>query len=182
MKSILVIFVLCITVFYNVSAKGVNYTPKPLQKELLKQWNSSTANLIEIADLSDQLIKEGKFFELINDTVLGAYVFVGRIYSCRAGGCEGKSNETSFTGYEYFDAYIIYDKNKAIKSVKVFNYQATHGHEITSKGWLKQFIDFAGITRLEVGKDIDTISGATISVHAITDEVNYLTEMLKTHK
>lgn len=182
MKHVLVIFVLSFIAFYNVSGKGVNYTPKPLQKELQKQWNSSTTNLIEIADLSDQLIKEGKFFELIKDTLLQGYVFIGRIYSCRAGGCEARSNETSFTGYEYFDAYIIYDKNRTVKSVKVFNYQATHGHEITSKGWLKQFIDFTGEYRLKVGKDIDSISGATISVNAITDEVNYLTEMLKFYK
>jgi len=182
MRIKIIFLLINLMLLQNVIAKSINYYPKALQKELSKKWNLSIDALDEINMLSNELVKEGKFYKLNKDSILNGFVFVGRIYSCRAGGCEGKSAAKSFEGYEYFDAYIIFDKNKTVKSVKVYNYQATHGHEITSKGWLKQFIDFSGENRLEVGKDIDSISGATISVQAITDEVNYLTEMLKFYK
>ncbi|MCK4920537.1 MAG: FMN-binding protein [Bacteroidales bacterium] len=48
------------------------------------------------------------------------------------------------------------------------NYQATHGQEVTSPGWLKQFVGYDGIKSLVVGREIDAISGATISADAIT--------------
>lgn len=164
--------------FLMVYSKELNYLPKPLQKELVKKWGLVNSELIEISDLSNQLVKEGKFFKPKSSNQIG-FVFVGRVYSCRAGGCDNSNSEIENSVFEYFDAYIIYDKNKVVQSVRVFNYQASHGHEITSKGWLKQFIGYNGQKTYEVGKDIDSISGATISVHAITDEINYITELLK---
>jgi Na+-translocating ferredoxin:NAD+ oxidoreductase RnfG subunit len=59
-----------------------------------------------------------------------------------------------------------------VVQVKVFNYQATHGQEITAKSWLKQFIGYQGQKELKVNKDIDSISGATISTYAITEDIN----------
>ena len=35
---------------------------------------------------------------------------------------------------------VITDSKKTVQEVKVFNYQATHGQEVTVKSWLKQFI------------------------------------------
>jgi len=66
---------------------------------------------------------------------------------------------------------IFFDSSKAVRQVEVFNYQATPGYEITAKGWLKQFAGFSGIDSLVVNKNIDGISGATISVYAITADV-----------
>ncbi len=73
--------------------------------------------------------------------------------------------------FEYFDYYIIYDSSLKVEMIRVYNYQATHGHEIAGKGWLKQFIGYTGKTKLELGKNIDSISGATISANAITYSV-----------
>ena len=64
-------------------------------------------------------------------------------------------------------------------AVEIFNYQATYGYEITNKRWLKQFIGFGEDELLEVGKNIDAISGATISVHAITYDIQEKTDFLR---
>jgi Na+-translocating ferredoxin:NAD+ oxidoreductase RnfG subunit len=42
---------------------------------------------------------------------------------------------------------------------------------VGGKGWLKQFIGYDGKEKLEYGKNIDSISGATISANAITYNV-----------
>ncbi len=176
------VLIICLFIIQFLSAKELDYLPRPLEKELLKKWGIMANELVEINSLSAQLIKEGKFFKVEQAGGFEGYVFIGRIFSCRAGGCSNNSSLATVSNSEYFDAYIIYNTNRTIESLRVFNYQATHGHEITSKGWLKQFIDFNGDKSLSVGKDIDAISGATISVHAITDEINYITEIIREYK
>ncbi|WP_234408600.1 FMN-binding protein [Marinilabilia salmonicolor] len=83
---------------------------------------------------------------------------------------------------EYFDYFILFDAEKSVQVVKVFNYQATHGYEITSRGWLKQFAGHDGSESLQVNKNIDAISGATISVQAITEDVQRQTSLLQRMK
>jgi hypothetical protein len=61
----------------------------------------------------------------------------------------------------------------------VYNYEATHGHEITVKSWLNPFIGFDGTKTLRVGKEIDSIAGATISASGITDDIQVKTLILK---
>jgi Na+-translocating ferredoxin:NAD+ oxidoreductase RnfG subunit len=73
----------------------------------------------------------------------------------------------------------LFDKTKSVTSVVVYNYEATHGQEITAKGWLKQFLGYNGSRNLVVGKNIDSISGATISVNAITADIARNTALLK---
>lgn len=73
--------------------------------------------------------------------------------------------------FEYFDYFILFDSNLGVKKIRVYNYQATHGHEVGGKGWLKQFVGYKGDEKLEYGKNIDSISGATISANAITYNV-----------
>lgn len=55
---------------------------------------------------------------------------------------------------------------------------ATHGHEVSAKGWLKQFIGYNGNESLQVGKNVDAIIGATISVYGITRDIKEKTVLL----
>jgi Na+-translocating ferredoxin:NAD+ oxidoreductase RnfG subunit len=80
---------------------------------------------------------------------------------------------------EYFDYFMIFDTIPKIKSVKVFNYAATHGQEVTAKGWLKQFIGYSGDSKLTVGKNVDAISGATVSVAGIVTDIEIKTSLLQ---
>lgn len=129
---------------------------------------------------------EGKFFVAGSTNVTGSmnvsplqYIYVGRVNSCRAGGCSVPDNAITDMSSEYFDYFILFDKRAGIDQVHVFNYRATHGYEICSRGWLRQFSGYNGSANLEVGKTIDGISGATISVHAITSDVRHRTEQLQ---
>ena len=49
-------------------------------------------------------------------------------------------------------------------------YRSTHGAAVCSKKWLKQFNGYSG-GKLELGKDIDSVSGATISATSLVKDV-----------
>lgn len=161
----------------------INYKPKSLVKELEKvgitDWSNITEMSIPASIQKDNPI-QGTYF-LIKNTKEAPYqyIYVGRVNSCRAGGCSIGNETPEDVTSEYFDYFILFDKNKTVKMVKVYNYQATHGQEITAKGWLKQFIGYDGTESLEVNKNVDGISGATISVYAITIDVELKTGILK---
>jgi hypothetical protein len=99
------------------------------------------------------------------------YLYIGRVSTCRSGGCKETTYTNEPNAYEYFEYFMLFDSTGIVKKVKVFNYQATHGHEITAPSWLKQFIGYKGHAPLLPGKQIDAIAGATISVHAISDDI-----------
>lgn len=158
--------------------------PRRVSKSVEKAFgkeNFLLENLTENKTENFASTYEGNFYRLkqtAKDETTG-FLHIGRVKTCRTGGCEMPATTTDFSSSEYFDYIILFDKKPNIQLVKIFNYQATHGHEITARGWLKQFLGFSGRDSLEVGKEIDSISGATISVYAITSDVQYKTEKLK---
>lgn len=159
----------------------IDFQNKRIINGLKKSGISGFSQLEEInQNLKDHPEIQGKFFRVLNNSEVSdiEYVFVGRVNSCRTGGCSNSKTQANFES-EYFEYCILFDSEKTVKQVEVFNYQATHGYEITAKGWLKQFIGFSGKDSLEVNKNIDGISGATISVFAITNDVEEKTKMLK---
>ena len=80
--------------------------------------------------------------------------------------------------YESFDFMILYDTLGMIKNVDVLVYRSDHGHEIMNKGWLRQFAGTKGCD-LSYGKDIDALSGATISANALTKEIQRWCKVLE---
>lgn len=158
-----------------LSQDEVDYQPKMLERLLKDDFNKLEE--MEISDSLKQFIPNGKFFELENENSSVKIVYVGRVNSCRAGGCS-LPGAVSAGSSEYFDYFILFDNNKAVQLVKVFNYQATKGQEVTAKNWLKQFIGFRGESDLSVGKQIDGISGATVSVESITTDIKLKTDIL----
>ncbi|QIA08742.1 FMN-binding protein [Draconibacterium halophilum] len=171
------LFIACLVFAQN----EVDFQPRALEKTLKKSGIEELTGIKEMK-MTEQTSTgiNGKYFLVTeNNDNQYRYIYIGRVNSCRAGGCS-LSNEPMIGGEsEYFDYYILFDKHKTVQTVKVFNYQATHGYEITAKGWLKQFIGFNGSNALKVDKNIDAISGATISVYAITADVQNKTALLK---
>lgn len=113
---------------------------------------------------------QSKIFTIQTDTLISGYVYVSRVNSCRAGGCSIMPDDQAME-FEYFDYFFVTDSRGHVLSVKVFNYQATHGHQVMSKGWLKQFVGYRGIQSLNYGKDIQAISGATVSANTIINDI-----------
>lgn len=72
--------------------------------------------------------------------------------------------------YDSFDYVIIYATDLSVKSVMVTTYRSSHGAGICSKGWLKQFRGYQG-EELRLGKEIDSISGATISATSMVEDM-----------
>ena len=182
-KSGIVVFVWLLSLHFTWAQSDVNYQHKALIKDLQKAGLTDLSSIEEIAvpdSINASNPIQGKYFLIKeNNLSLYQYIYVGRVNSCRAGGCSITHNMADDVSSEYFDYYILFDKNKTVQTVKVFNYQATHGHEITAKGWLKQFRGHNGSEPLVVDKNIDAISGATISVYAICFDVETKTKILR---
>lgn len=176
--KILLLVLMFITSLFESASTGPDLNPKALQRNLEKITGCLEFHKEELTIPNSDSYGgiDGKFFRI---SCSNAYyiVYAGRVNSCRAGGCSIVKSENE---YEFFDYFIIYNSDLSVEQVTVYNYEATHGHEITSRSWLKQFIGYTEGTKLEPGKEIDAISGATISVNAITEDVKEKTELLNT--
>lgn len=66
---------------------------------------------------------------------------------------------------------IIFSPEGSINKVSVLLYKENYGGEIASKRFLRQFEGKSNGRKMEYNEDIDGISGATISVQAITRSI-----------
>ena len=105
----------------------------------------------------------------------GAYMVITIANGCKVGGCdvEHKVDEE----FEQFWVYSLYSSEAELLELKILDYQSEHGYEITSKWWLKQFVKHQNET-YRYGKNIDGISGATISIKSMIREMNYLEQIM----
>lgn len=183
MIKILILSLLSIAAVIPPGQPEVDYQHKRLYKELEREWGMVNPTLIEL-DIPGSLMEEasgpGKYFKVSDNNNHGQYhyIYIGRVNSCRAGGCSISLDVETYGDSEYFDYFIMFDSLITVQQVRVFNYQATHGQEVSAKGWLRQFNGYDASTVLKVGKDIDAISGATISVYGITRDVQEKTRLL----
>ena len=184
MIRLIILFVLHVAGGAPPGQPDIDYGHKRLYKELEKEWGMLNPSLTELC-IPDSVMGNdpvlGKFFSVPgrDNPDQARYIYVGRVNSCRAGGCSISFDTESFGDSEYFDYFILFGPGLDVQQVRVFNYQATHGQEVAAKGWLKQFEGYSGTGSLEVGKDIDAISGATISVYGITSDVVAKTLLLQ---
>lgn len=66
-----------------------------------------------------------------------------------------------------------------LKQVEVLSYRESHGHEIRTAGWRRQFVGKTAAAPLRVGEDIANISGATLSCTHVTDGVRRIVAVLE---
>lgn len=160
---------------------GIDYQHKRLFREIERELSITDPVLDELALTGMPGPVLGKFFRVTanSDSGPAEYIYIGRINSCRAGGCSISPVDEVWGDSEYFDYFIFFDSTLNVSLVRVFNYQATHGQEVSARGWLKQFEGYDGKKDLHVGQEVDAIAGATISVHGITDDVVEKTRLLQ---
>ena len=160
--------------FRGIEGEDIDYNPRLLHKELSKLLSGQEFQIHELV-LPDSIIRNnrvnGKFFTIMCRESEKYWAYVGRVNSCRTGGCSIQMKDEIADNYEYFDYFILFNSQKKVAAVRVYNYEATHGQEITIKSWLNQFIGFDGTKSLRVGKEIDSISGATISVDGLVTDI-----------
>jgi len=141
-----------------------------IKKEITAVFDIETYSketLTVLPEINENLaieITDTNFFKIINEEETIGYYYFGQAY--------GKA--------DYFDFIVIFDKNLIVSKVKVLVYREDHGGEVGSKRWLKQFIGISTEKHLEYQDDIVGISGATISVKSMTNEVNKLLKTVHT--
>jgi len=183
MKLLTIIAPVIFSLFINSNyGEEINFNPRLLHKELGALFSGEDYQMHEFR-LPDSIVGNnrvnGKFFTIMSSQSEKYLAYIGRVYSCRTGSCSSQSVNNPEGEYEYFDYFILFDSQKRITVVRVYNYEASHGQEIMVKGWLNQFTGFNGTKTLRVGKEIDSISGATISALAITADVQQKASFLQ---
>lgn len=175
MKYIL-IYTLYLFRFLLTPETEIDFNLKKVEKVICNYWKSDEICMDELAFEFPM----GKLYNCKSGSAYKGKIYVGRINSCRAGGCSGDyESEGTEEIFEYFDYLIIYNEQNAIELVNIFNYQASHGVEVTNKNWLKQFNGYAGKSELLYNKDIDAISGATVSVISLITDIEYVTRRIQ---
>ena len=78
-------------------------------------------------------------------------------------------------GREDFITYAVgIDAGGRLGAVEVLSYRESHGGEIRSEGWRRQFAGRASLAELRVRTDIKNIAGATLSSEHVTQGVRWL--------
>jgi hypothetical protein len=183
MKLLTIILLGISSLFINSDiGEEIDFNPRLLQKELSNLLCGEDFKMHELK-LPDSIVGNnkvnGKFFTITCTEGNKLLAYIGRVQSCRVGVCSIQRIDDPEDEYEYFDYFILFDSQKRVKIVRVYNYEATHGQEIMVKGWLNQFVGYDGSKTLRVGKEIDSISGATISALGLTADVQLKTSFLK---
>ena len=83
---------------------------------------------------------------------------------------EGPENKFTFV--------VILDREKTVKRVDILKYPSEFGREVTEETWRKQFEGKKAGT-IKEGKDVDVVSGATISCQEIIRKINALNPQRK---
>jgi len=138
---------------------------------------------IEISAFDKTVISKnlkGNIFALKSDGNVVGHLALRRVHGCKIGGCEENSDNSAMavyvsdfdeSSYETFDYLMIIDNDQQIVKVQVIDYPGEHGYEVSSKRWLRQFQGYKGDSNLNYGKNVDAISGATISGNSITSDI-----------
>jgi hypothetical protein len=71
--------------------------------------------------------------------------------------------------------FVIFTTLSQIQHVEIVKYRESYGGEIKSRRWLDQFKNRDTSSDFKIGKDINGISGATLSANSISHGVNKLT-------
>ncbi|RXP57036.1 FMN-binding protein [Lutibacter sp. HS1-25] len=160
MKKIIFILVILITSGFTL----VNRIDELIKKEIKSTFNIESYSIKNIkvsSEMNESLplkITNENLFKIIDNNKVLGYYYLGKAY--------GKA--------DYFDFLVIFDADLIVSKVTVLVYREDHGGEVGSKRWLKQFSGTPSNKTLVYQNDIVGISGATISVKSMTNEVNKL--------
>ena len=81
--------------------------------------------------------------------------------------------------FHRFDYYVLFNDKEEILKVEVLHYRENYGGEICSKNWLKQFVGIDTENYSNFNREIDGISGATISVNSLKHNLLKISNKLK---
>lgn len=153
------LLILTFSLFAFTADKGRYYTTnqKKVDKSFSKIWEVESPTLTQItftiAELEKAEVKNIELYKLTSNTNKD----LGYVYF--------KESPSKMLSFIYM---IAFDKDLKIYHTEVLRYPENYGAEICSKRFLKQFYGKSNGENIEFEKDIDGISGATISAKSIT--------------
>ncbi len=77
---------------------------------------------------------------------------------------------------------VIFDNEGKVLSSEIIKYREAYGGQVGNENWNEQFIGKNAESPFKVGKDIDGISGATISVNSVSKGIQKLCLLAKAIK
>jgi len=80
--------------------------------------------------------------------------------------------------HEFITYALGVDANRAVRGIEILDYRETYGGEVRAATWRAQFHGRTAADPLRLSKDIQNVSGATLSCRNLTDGVRRL---LATH-
>lgn len=74
---------------------------------------------------------------------------------------------------------VVFDPSTTIISSHIVKYREPYGGAVRNEDWNRQFKGRNWQSTFEIGKDISSISGATISVNSVTKGIQKITLLMK---
>jgi len=73
--------------------------------------------------------------------------------------------------FQLINYAVAFGTDGAIRDMEILSYREEHGGEVRTRAWRKQFEGKTGAAPLQLGMDIQGISGATMSCSHVTEGV-----------
>ena len=125
--------------------------------KLDKQMKKEVENQVKQKFYRDKLY----YWTISQDDTTIAYAFLDNVI--------GKSMPITFL--------VILNINGNIINTNVIKYREAYGGEVGNKGWLQQFYYRNNNSSYNIGRDINGISGATISVKSMSKGIQKITTL-----
>ena len=102
-------------------------------------------------------------WEILEEDSLIGLVFLDNV--------KGKSQPITYA--------VFFDSEGKVLQSHIIKYREPIGGEVSNRHWLKQFFGKSSSSGYKIGSDVDGISGATISVNAVTRGIHRSTFIVK---
>jgi hypothetical protein len=156
MKSL--IFILLIFISFATRGQEIlENLPRRVSKSVEKTFGKEDYQLESLTtDKSENFAStyEGNFYRLkqtAKDEPSG-YLHIGRVKTCRTGGCGAPGTDTEQNSSEYFDYVILFDTATNVELVKIFNYQATTDTKLLPADGSNNFLDSVDVIHWKLEK------------------------------
>jgi Na+-translocating ferredoxin:NAD+ oxidoreductase RnfG subunit len=81
----------------------------------------------------------------------------------------------------YIDYSVALDANGRVRRVEILQYRESYGGEVANQSWLAQFVGKGPGSSLEMNRDIQNISGATLSSRHVTEGIKRILAYYQAH-
>ena len=81
----------------------------------------------------------------------------------------------------YIDYSVALDAEGRVRHVEILQYRESYGGEVANRSWLAQFIGKGPGSSLEINRDIQNISGATLSSRHVTEGIKRILAYYQAH-